>query len=163
MSNAIARGGTGKRLAVDDQLAGVESSIPSIKRSDDMTGVLILVADASLTNLALAMLALERAGYEVCVATDAETASALICEHRPRVIMLDLELPGIDALDLARSVKTDPVTRSAIVIAVGVLAAEDGEQRARAAECDGYMTRPIDIHALPEIVAGYLRGSGPRV
>jgi CheY-like chemotaxis protein len=74
---------------------------------------------------------------------------------------MDLQLPGIDGLELTRRLKSDPATRDIIVVAMTAYVMEADEERAANAGCDGYISKPIDTRALPGQVATYL-SEGPR-
>ncbi len=69
---------------------------------------------------------------------------------------MDLQLPGIDGLELTRRLKSDPATRDIIVVAMTAYVMEADEERAAKAGCDGYISKPIDTRALPGQVARYL-------
>jgi CheY-like chemotaxis protein len=118
--------------------------------------VRILVVDDNPTNLKLVTYLATRNGYEVDTATDAELALVRIREHRPALILLDLQLPGIDGYELARRLKADPATRDIAIIAVTAFAMKGDADRARAAGCDDYVTKPIDTRALPALIARHL-------
>lgn len=70
--------------------------------------------------------------------------------------MMDLQLPGIDGLELTRRLKSDPATKDIIVVAMTAYVMEADEERAAKAGCDGYISKPIDTRALPGQVARYL-------
>ncbi len=94
-------------------------------------------------------------------AADAAAAFASLAEVRPRLILMDLQLPGMDGLELTRRIKADPATADIPIIAVTAFAMAGDEERARAAGCDGYVTKPIDTRALPKMIAEHLaRGGG---
>lgn len=116
----------------------------------------ILIVDDNAVNLKLLRITLTVAGYEVRTAADAEQAIAVLASFRPRLIMMDIQLPGMDGLDLTRRLKADPATRDAVVLAVTAYAMKGDEQRALDAGCDGYITKPIDTRGLAEMVARYL-------
>jgi len=69
---------------------------------------------------------------------------------------MDLQLPGIDGLELTRRLKSDPATKDIIVVAMTAYVMEADEERAAKAGCDGYISKPIDTRALPGQVARYL-------
>jgi CheY-like chemotaxis protein len=113
----------------------------------------ILVVDDNPTNLKLARILLESEGYHVRAAQDAEEALLLMETFHPRVILMDLQLPGMDGLELTRRLKADPRTRDIHILAVTSYAMRGDELRAREAGCDGYVTKPIDTVALPALLA----------
>jgi CheY-like chemotaxis protein len=123
-----------------------------------MAGESILIVDDNAINLKLLRLTLKVEGYDVQTAVDAEQALSVLAVFRPRLVLMDLQLPGMDGLDLTRRLKADPVTRDAIIVAVTAYAMKGDEQRALDAGCDGYVTKPIDTRTLPDIVARFLSG-----
>jgi two-component system, cell cycle response regulator DivK len=73
---------------------------------------------------------------------------------------MDVQLPGMDGLELTRRLKTDSATRDIVIVATTAYAMPDDEVKAIQAGCDGYLTKPIDVNALPGIVSRYM-GAGP--
>jgi CheY-like chemotaxis protein len=116
----------------------------------------ILIVDDNPTNLKLARVLLEGEGYEVRVAADAEEALAVLAGFRPRLILMDIQLPGLDGLALTRRLKADPATRDIVVVALTAYAMKGDQDKAREAGCDGYVAKPIDTRALAGTVSGYL-------
>lgn len=116
----------------------------------------ILVVDDNPANLKLARLTLSVAGYTVLTAVDAEQAQSVLLEHKPELILMDIQLPGMDGLELTRLIKADPVTQAIVVLAVTAYAMKGDEERAVEAGCDGYITKPIDTRTLADTVARYL-------
>jgi CheY-like chemotaxis protein len=116
----------------------------------------ILVVDDNLPNLRLLAVLLEKKGYAVKTAEDAPSALSLLARWRPRLILLDLQLPGMGGLELASSLKADPATAGILIVAVTAFAMKGDEERALAAGCDGYVTKPIDTRALPVLVAALI-------
>jgi CheY-like chemotaxis protein len=125
-----------------------------------MPGEPILVVDDNPTNAKLVSFLLAKRGYEVRTAGDAGEALAILDGFAPRLIMMDLQLPGMDGLELTRRLKADERTRHILIVALTAYAMRGDEERAREAGCDGYITKPIDTRTLPEVVAEYLR-KGP--
>ena len=125
-----------------------------------MAGEMILIVDDNVQNLKLARVILANEGYEVWTAADAEEALAFLCTSRPKVILMDLQLPGMDGLQLTRQLKADPSTRSIGVIALTAYAMKGDEEKALAAGCDGYLSKPIDTERLPEVVRAHLLSRG---
>src|SRR5690242_14140721 len=116
----------------------------------------ILVVDDNPTNLKLVSDLLEFDGYEIIKAEDAEQAQALLKERLPDLILMDIALPGMDGLTLTRLLKAGQRTRHIPVIALTAFAMKGDEEKAVAAGCDGYVTKPIDTRALGIKVAEHL-------
>ena len=128
-----------------------------------MTGEPILIVDDNAQNLKLARVILVREGYDVTTAVDAEDAMRQLDSYVPRLILMDLQLPGMDGLELTRRLKADPNFRDVVIVALTAYAMKGDEQKAYAAGCDGYISKPIDTAALPRIVAELLaRGATSR-
>jgi CheY-like chemotaxis protein len=123
-------------------------------------GERVLIVDDNPTNLKLVAYLVKAKGYEVDTAPDADAALVAIDANRPRVILMDLQLPGIDGLELTRRLKADPATRDIAIIAVTAYAMKGDQEKAFEAGCDDYVTKPIDTRALPELIAKYAKGGG---
>lgn len=121
-----------------------------------MAGENILIVDDNPVNMKLLAFMLSVRGYEVRSAVDANEAMAAIADARPCLILMDLQLPGMDGFELARRLKADPGTRPIVIVAVTAYAMVGDEQKALDAGCDGYITKPIDTRALPAQIAAYL-------
>jgi CheY-like chemotaxis protein len=121
-----------------------------------MAGEPVLVVDDNAANLKLARVVLSLEGYEVRTATSADEALAVLQSFRPRLILMDIQLPGMDGLELTRRLKADPATRDTVILALTAYAMKGDEEKALAAGCDGYVAKPIDTRTLPEIVARHL-------
>jgi CheY-like chemotaxis protein len=107
-------------------------------------------------NLKLIRVVLGGEGYEVRTAADAEEALGMLEGWRPSLILMDVQLPGMDGLELTRRLKAEPATREILIVAITAYAMKGDEQKALGAGCDGYITKPIDTRTLPEVVARYL-------
>lgn len=116
----------------------------------------LLIVDDNPDNLKLMVFVLTRAGHQVRTAVDAEVALRQVAEKPPRLILMDVQLPGMDGLSLTRLLKANPETRRIIIVAVTAYAMKSDEDRVLAAGCDGYIAKPIDTRALPRVVAEYL-------
>jgi two-component system cell cycle response regulator DivK len=121
-----------------------------------MPGDPILIVDDNLMNLKLIRVLLAGEGYEVRVASDAAEALAVLRTFRPRMILMDIQLPGIDGLELTRRLKAAPETRNVIVLALTAYAMKGDAQRMLEAGCDGYIAKPIDTREFPATVARFL-------
>lgn len=121
-----------------------------------MAGERILIVDDNATNLKLVAYLMKANGYTVDTALDAESAIVAIRNNHPDVILMDIQLPGIDGLELTRRLKADPATRDIVIVAVTAYAMKGDQAKALAAGCDDYITKPIDTRALPETIARHL-------
>ena len=116
----------------------------------------ILVVDDNEANLKLLRAVLSAEGYRVWAAGDAEEALSIIESAHPNLILMDIQLPGMSGLDLTRRLKSDPATCGISIVGISAYAMKSDEAKALNAGCDGYITKPIDVLALPQIVAEHL-------
>jgi two-component system, cell cycle response regulator DivK len=116
----------------------------------------VLIVDDNAINLKLARLVLAAEGYQVITAGDAEGALELLKTHRPRLILMDIQLPGMDGFQLTRKLKADPTTRDIVIIAMTAYAMKGDDLRAADAGCDGYLSKPIDTRTLAQAVARHM-------
>lgn len=121
-----------------------------------MPSARILIIDDNQVNQKLVAYLMRAHGYDVETAGDAESAIEKIRAQRPDVILMDIQLPGIDGLELTGKLKRDPVTTGIVIIAVTAYAMKGDKDRAYAAGCDDYITKPIDTRTLPETIARHL-------
>jgi two-component system cell cycle response regulator DivK len=120
----------------------------------------ILVIEDNATNMTLTSFLLENAGHVVIAATSAEAGLALARESLPDLILMDIQLPGMDGLQATTLLKADAATRAIPVIALTALAMKGDEQRILAAGCDGYIAKPLDYKDFLRVVGEKLAGSG---
>jgi CheY-like chemotaxis protein len=125
--------------------------------TDILTGESILVVDDEPANLRLLTVLLSRNGYQVHEARTAEEALEIVAKFRPRLVLADIQLPGMDGLEMTRQLKSNPETKDIVVVAVTAFAMKGDEQKALDAGCDGYITKPIDVTSLPRILRKYFR------
>jgi len=104
-----------------------------------------LIVDDNEINSELATFVLEADGFAVESVANATDALQRIDASRPDLILMDIQLPGMDGLALARALKDDPATRDIEIIAFTAYAMKGDEAKARAAGCDGYIAKPIDV------------------
>jgi two-component system, cell cycle response regulator DivK len=121
----------------------------------------ILIVDDNEPNLELIEAVLDAENYLVKTAKDAEEALRVLETFEPGLILMDIQLPGMDGLELTRVLKRDPIRCHITVVALTAYAMKGDEENARAAGCDGYVTKPIDTRALPKLIASLLE-SGVR-
>jgi PAS domain S-box-containing protein len=121
----------------------------------------ILIVDDNPANLKVARIALEGEGFAIRIATDGHAALDAIAAARPDLILMDIQLPGIDGLELTRRLKADPATRDVPIIAVTAYAMKGDREKALAAGCNGYLAKPIDPIELPDIIRGLLASPAP--
>jgi CheY-like chemotaxis protein len=121
-----------------------------------MAGKSVLIVDDNAANLKLARLVLATEGYDVRTAQDATEALAVLATMRPDLILMDIQLPGIDGLELTRRIKADAAMKSIVIVAMTSYAMKGDEEKATAAGCDGYITKPIDTRTLAESLSTYL-------
>ena len=119
----------------------------------------ILVCEDNLLNLRLVSDLLQAEGYQVLEATRAQQALALARESQPGLILMDVQLPGMDGLEATHRLKSDPTTAHIPVIALTAHAMQGDRERALAAGCDGYIAKPIDVASFPAQVRHYLKAS----
>ncbi|MBV8544040.1 MAG: response regulator [Acidobacteria bacterium] len=125
----------------------------------------ILVVEDQPAELKLAVHVLSAAGFEVDQAVAAEQAIAAIKEDRPQIILLDLSLPGVDGLTLARKLKADPSTREILIVAITSYPERFPMAEALAAGCDAYLPKPVSTRTLPETLRTVMKnaeGDGDR-
>ena len=104
-------------------------------------------------NMKLVRVLLTGEGYEVRTAADALEALDILKEWRPLLILMDIQLPGIDGLELTRRLKADSATDQIIIIGLTAYAMKGDEERILAAGCDAYIAKPIDTRMLPGVIA----------
>jgi two-component system cell cycle response regulator DivK len=122
-----------------------------------MSGEPVLVVDDNPQNLKLAKIILTRAGYTVHTAVDAEDALRQLATLKPRLILMDLQLPTMDGFELTRRLKADAATADIAIVAVTAFAMEADRDRALAAGCDDYLAKSIDFEQLCDMAARHVR------
>lgn len=108
----------------------------------------ILCVDDNDVNLYMISAILRRAGFEVDTAKDGESGIAAIAAAPPDLVLMDIQMPGIDGFEATRRLKADPVTRHIPVITLSAHERSEKEAEIRASGCDAYLTKPIDVPAL---------------
>jgi two-component system, cell cycle response regulator DivK len=118
----------------------------------------VLIVEDNPRNLKLARDVLNHAGYDTLEAASAEEGLALAHERHPGVVLLDIQLPGMDGVQALRSLRADPATADIPVIALTAFAMKADRERFLAAGFDHYVEKPLDIHELRRQVAAVLDG-----
>lgn len=116
----------------------------------------ILVIEDNPLNMKLAIFLLENAGYQTIQALNAEDGIRLAQEKQPDLILMDVQLPGMDGLTATRVLKKDDATRDIKVIAMTACAMIGDRERIAEAGCDGYIGKPIFIQEFQRIVSSIL-------
>lgn len=117
----------------------------------------ILIVDDNATNLKLAKVLLAAEGYNVRTAIDAEHAIEVLADFKPDLILMDIQLPGMDGLELTRRLKADPKTHTITVVALTAYAMKGDKEKALACGCSGYISKPIDTRRFGAEVTRYLQ------
>ncbi len=120
----------------------------------------ILCVDDNDTNLYMISAIVRRAGFEVCTAKDGEGGIATVKAERPDLVLMDVQMPGIDGFEATRRLKADPDTRHIPVIALSAHEREEKDREIRESGCDAYLTKPIDVRALIEEAHRLLEAAG---
>jgi two-component system cell cycle response regulator DivK len=116
----------------------------------------ILIVEDNAANLTLTIFLLQSAGHTVLSAANAEAALTLARNEHPNLILMDIQLPGMDGLEATALLKRDDATRDIPVIALTALAMKGDEERIRAAGCDGYIAKPLAYRDFLAIITAQL-------
>ena len=120
----------------------------------------VLIIDDTPATVELTAFVLEAAAFLVRSASDATTAMLQAQLFEPDVILMDVQMPGVDGLELTRRLKRDPATRHIVVVAFTAFAMSGDEGRMRAAGCDGYIAKPFDVASFAATVGAYIDTRG---
>ncbi|HET7795211.1 MAG TPA: response regulator [Rhizobacter sp.] len=116
----------------------------------------VLIVDDNELNLEMAAFLLGADGLKVATAQDADAALVQLATHRPRLVLMDIQMPRIDGLELTRRLRADPAHAGLVVVAFTAYAMKGDEARMLAAGCDGYIAKPIDVGSFAASVRRYL-------
>jgi two-component system, cell cycle response regulator DivK len=116
----------------------------------------VLVVEDNVANMTLAVFLLRSVGHTVLSATDAEAGLTLARDQQPNLILMDIQLPGMDGLEATALLRRDDATRGIPVIALTALAMKGDEERIRAAGCDGYIAKPLRYQEFLATIAAQL-------
>jgi CheY-like chemotaxis protein len=117
---------------------------------------LILIVEDNERNLKLVRDVLHAHGYRTLEARSAEDALVLAQVERPQLVLMDIQLPGMDGVAALRALRAADETADLTVVAVTAFAMKDDRERLLAAGFDGYVEKPVDVRALPSTVTRYL-------
>lgn len=120
----------------------------------------ILVVEDNDRNRRLLRILLRSRGYEVIEAVTGEEAMKYLRDHKPDLILMDIQLPNVDGLELTKNIKSNPETADIPIVAVTAYAMKGDRERILEAGCDGYISKPIDTRRLALLVAEILKNSG---
>lgn len=121
-----------------------------------MAGKIILIVDDNAKNVKLVRDVLEFKGYVPLVAETGEAAVALACERLPALILMDVHLPGISGTEATRQIKANEPTRNIPTIALTAMAMKGVRESLLAEGFDGYLSKPIDLKQLFDLVKSHL-------
>ncbi|MBW2563222.1 MAG: response regulator [Deltaproteobacteria bacterium] len=116
----------------------------------------VLVIEDNEMNMKLARSLLQIGKYSVLEAIDAENGIQLAREHHPDLILMDIQLPGMDGLTATLKIKNDPAVKDITVVALTSYAMEGDEKKAMNAGCAGYIAKPIDTRSFLETLGQFL-------
>ncbi len=116
----------------------------------------VLVVDDNQVTRRLTEVLLNKAGYDVRSAADAAQAERVAKEFPPRLILMDVQLPDVDGLELTRRFRADPAMQGVVILAYTANDGPEDEQKAKDAGCDGYIVKPIDARTFADQVRRYL-------
>ena len=123
-----------------------------------MAGEQILVVEDNERNMKLFRDVLQATGYRTLEASTAGEALTLATEHRPALVLMDIQLPDMDGLEALGRLRMDARTAAIPVLALTAQAMRGDRERFTAAGFDGYVAKPVDIDGLIEIVAQHCEG-----
>jgi two-component system cell cycle response regulator DivK len=116
----------------------------------------VLIIEDNPANMKLSVLLLINAGHSIMCATDAEAGLLMARTRRPSLILMDIQLPGMDGLAATSILKNDPETAGIPIIAVTAMAMKADQEKSRTAGCDAYIAKPLRYRELYAAVDGLL-------
>ncbi len=122
----------------------------------------MLIVDDNAINVDLVTFVLEAAGMQVDSAASAGLALGCMGASAPDLILMDIQMPGMDGMALTRLLKADPVTSHIVIVAFTAYAMKGDEEKMRNAGCDGYLSKPIDVGNFAASVSACLAAGAVR-
>lgn len=155
---SVPAGGSGPVAPGVDAVGGEdpEGGRRELDRPDD-TGEIIMVVEDNQASMRLFASLLRTAGYRVVEKTSGEEALQALKSVHPQLILMDIQLPGMDGLEVARTLRDDPERNRIPIVALTAHAMQGDEHRAREAGCSGYITKPIESTRFPTQIAAFLK------
>ena len=120
----------------------------------------VLIVDDNPMNVTIAEVVLVAEGFEVDSADNAMDAQRKVASFQPDLILMDIQMPGMDGLELTQLLKIDPATQHITVVAFTAFAMRGDEAKMRAAGCDAYLSKPIDVKKFGAQVRACLQAAG---
>ncbi len=117
----------------------------------------VMVVEDNEKNRKLVRVVLKSKGYNVIEATTGEEALNILKNQKPNIILMDIQLPGIDGLTLIKQIKADATTKEIPIIAVTAYAMKGDEQKILDTGCEAYMSKPINTQELPLTIEKYIK------
>jgi len=143
------------------------SGLPPIERKDFPREpkpvepkFLILIVDDSADNVALISLDLQQQGYRVVTASNGEDAVTVAISMMPNLILMDINLPTLDGLGATRRIRENDALREVPIIAITAFGTEGFQRAAYDAGVSGYLTKPLDLDRMHQLIARLLSPSG---
>ena len=119
----------------------------------------VMVVEDNEKNRKLMRVVLKAKGYNIIEAATGEEALNLLKNQKPDIILMDIQLPGIDGLTLIKQIKASVITKDIPIIAVTAYAMKGDEQKILDTGCNAYISKPINTQELPLIVEKYIKKS----
>ena len=123
-----------------------------------MSATRLLIVDDNAMNMTIAQIALAADQFVVECASNAREALQKVPWFRPHLILMDVQMADMSGLQLTQLLKSDPATRDICIVAFTAFAMRGDEAKMRAAGCDGYLSKPIDVKTFAAQVRGCLAG-----
>ena len=122
-----------------------------------MTSPRVLIVDDNRLNIELASYLLSDDGIEVATARDAAEALVQVESFRPELVLMDIQLPQVDGLELTQRLRADPARSGLVIVAFTAYAMKGDELRMLAGGCDGYISKPIDVTRFSAQVRAFMK------
>ena len=116
----------------------------------------ILIVDDSLMILKMVRFVLQSEGYVIQTASGGNEALSILDTFKPKLVLMDMQMPGIDGLETTRRIKANPDTQGIIVVALTASAMKGDQEKAISAGCDGYITKPFTNPEMLSCIREYL-------